>query len=133
MTQYQNSNGWVLGVIASAQVGLKTYQEVQSQFGRLGYQPSQVRVGFFRQFGSLFTANATVEDHLRPTDGWFDFVSAASLYRYVETTDHLLRSVEICHAAGCNIPIRIVNADGASKRTRNGSERGRTSVDAEKQ
>ena len=131
-TQYQNSNGWVLAVIASAQVGLKTYQDVQSRFGRLGYVPSQVKVGFFRQFGSLFTANATVEDHPRPVDGWFEFVSAASLYRYVGTTDRLLRNVELCHVAGCGIPVRIVSANGASDRTRNRSELGRTGVDAER-
>ena len=112
--QYQNSNGWVLAVIASAQVGLKTYRDVQSQYRSIGYVPSQVRVSILSQLGALFTANATVGDHPRPVDGWYEFVSAASLYRHVSTTDRLIRQLEICHSLGCNTPLRIVNGTGSS-------------------
>lgn len=108
--EYQNSNGWLLGVIASAQSGLKTYEEVQRYYGRAGYKPSQVRVGFFRQLGAGFVANATLEDHPPPSlGGWFNFVSAASLYQYIADTDELLVEMEICHAAGCNIPVWKLN------------------------
>ena len=105
-TAYQNSNGWVLGVIASAQSGAGTFEEAQGHYRRAGYRPSQVRLGFLRQLGSAFMANATLEDHpLKPLGGWYDFVSAASLYRYLADTDTPPYRAEICHAAGCNVPV----------------------------
>lgn len=105
-TTFQNSNGWVLTVVASAQGGLRTFEEAQRHYRRAGYRPSQVRVGFLRQLGSAFMANATVEDHPpKPLGGWYDFVSAASLHRYLADTDGLRYRAEICHAAGCNVPV----------------------------
>ena len=113
-TEYQNSNSWVLAVIASAQSGLKTYAQVQSHYRKAGYVPSRVKVGPLKKIGAGFVANVTLRDHPpRLLGGWYRFVSAASLVRYVAKTDRLLRQLEICHPAGCSIPLPILN--GAPK------------------
>ena len=112
-TQYQNSNGWVLAVIASAQSGRRVYQEVQDHYRNAGYVPSRVRLGLLKKLGTGFIANATTHDHPpRLFGGWFRFVSAASLERYLADTDRLLGRTEICHPRGCNIPVATLNGAG---------------------
>ena len=108
--QYQNSNGWVLAVIASAQSGRRMYQEAQDHYREAGYVPSRVRLGLLKKLGAGFIANATTRDHPpRLFGGWFRFVSAASLERYLADTDWLLARTEICHPRGCNIPVATLN------------------------
>ena len=108
--EYQNSNGWVLAVIASAQSGGRTYREVQDHYRGAGYVPSEVRLGFFKKLGAGFIANATTRDHpLRLVGGWYRFVSAASLERYLAHTDEPVGRTEICHRRGCDLPVRKLN------------------------
>ena len=109
-SEYQNSNSWVLAVIASAQGGGETYAQVQTHYRKAGYVPSRVKVGLLKTLGARFVANATLRDHpARLLGGWYRFVSAASLVRYVANSDQLLNRFEICHPAGCNIPLATLN------------------------
>ena len=111
--QYQNSNGWVLAVIASAQSGRRAYREVQGYYRKAGYRPSRVKLGLLKTLGAGFIPNATTRDHrLRLFGGWYRFVSAASLERYLTKTDRLLERTEICHRRGCNIPAVTLNGAG---------------------
>ena len=107
---YQNSNGWVLAVVAAAQSGRTTIPELQAHYRRAGFVPSRVKVGLFRKLGAGFVPNATVRDHPpRLLGGWYEFVSSASVHRYLADTDRPLARREICHPAGCDIPVATLN------------------------
>ena len=111
--QYQNSNGWVLAVTASAQSGRRSYRAVQGHYRKAGYLPSRVKLGLLKKLGAGFIPNATTRDHPpRLFGGWYRFVSAASLERYLAGTDRLLGRTEICHPQGCNIPVATLNGAG---------------------
>ena len=108
--EYQNSNGWVLAVIASAQSGRPTLAEVQNHYRKAGFVPSRVKLGLLKKLGAGFIANATTRDHPpKLLGGWYRFVSAASLQRYLADTDRLLGRAEICHPRGCNLPVAALN------------------------
>ena len=110
-TSYQNSNTWVLNVIAAAQSGETTIKEVQDYYKNQGkYLPSQTEMNVIKRFQHFFDRNITLEDH-PSTEGhnWFNFVSAASLLKYMEQTDKLTVQQEICFYQGCNIPLSIIN------------------------
>ena len=110
--QYQNSNGWVLNMIASAQSGLQNIADVQNYLHQNNYTPSQVRVGWLRGKLSAFSANATTRDHTKEEKRkrWYRFVSAKSIFDYLEQTDPLAITDEICHQEGCNIPFSQLNS-----------------------
>ena len=109
-TEFQNSNGWVLAVIAAAQSGLDSYPEIIAFYRKAGFVPSAVKVGFLKKLGAGFVANATVSDHpSRPFGGWYEFVSAASVGRYLADTDTRTSGLELCHPSGCNLPIATLN------------------------
>lgn len=108
--KYQNSNGWVLAVIAAAQSGRTAVPALQAHYRTAGYVPSRVKVGFFKKLGAGFVANASLDDHPpRLLGGWYDFVSAASVHRYLTDTDRPMADREICHPAGCNIRLTTLN------------------------
>ena len=109
-TSYQNSNAWVLAVIASAQSGLKTLEEVQKYYKDQGFSPSQVHIGFWRGLFSSFIPNVTLMDHTyeEKVAQWYNFVSTASLFQYLQDTDSSV-SAEICHENGCNIFVSELN------------------------
>lgn len=66
-TAYQNSNQWVLEVLASAGADpgrVATRQEAQSWLQSSGYQPSEMRIGVFKRLGGrMFKANVAFDDH----------------------------------------------------------------------
>ncbi len=106
-TEYQNSNGWILALIASAQSGYENLMDIQSYYRRNGFSPSQVKIGFFRSLGAnIFVANATTSDHTaeEKSSGLYNFVSAISLYSYLR-----IDYKEICHNSGCNRPLSQIN------------------------
>ena len=108
--EFQNSNGWVLAIVAAAQSGRTTVPELQAHYRRAGYVASRVKVGFLKKLGAGFVSNATLRDHPpRLFGGWYEFVSAASVHRYLADTDRLRTGREICHPAGCNIPLTTLN------------------------
>ena len=108
--EFQNSNGWVLAIVAAAQRGGTTVPELQAHYRKAGYVPSRVKVGFLKKLGAGFVPNATLRDHPpRLFGGWYEFVSSASVHRYLADTDRPLVGREICHPAGCNIPVATLN------------------------
>jgi hypothetical protein len=66
-TAYQNSNQWVLEVLASAGADpgrVATRQEAQSWLQSSGYQPSEMRIGVFKRLGGrMFKVNVAFDDH----------------------------------------------------------------------
>ena len=109
-TVSQNSNGWVLAVIAAAQSGHRDLTSVIDHYRREGFVPSQACTRFSTS-ANAFKGNISTKEH--PTkgilgtglgSGCYDFVSAASLYNYMGVTPH-----EICHPEGCNIPLTKLN------------------------
>ena len=108
--EFQNSNGWVLAVVAAAQSGRRSVPELQAHYRKAGYVPSKVKVGFLKKLGAGFVPNATLRDHPpRLLGGWYEFVSSASVHRYLADTDRALAGREICHPAGCNLPVATLN------------------------
>ena len=90
-TMYQNSNEWVLEVIAMAQGRLRgqtilNRADAQKMHEALGFRGSKVEVSFFEQlFGGLFKPNLSFSDHPYEafSDGWFEFVSVRSIREYL--------------------------------------------------
>ena len=108
--EFQNSNGWGLAIVAAAQSGRTTVPELQAHYRRAGYVPSRVKVGFLKKLGAGFVPNATLRDHPpRLFGGWYEFVSSASVHRYLADTDRLVIARELCHPAGCNLPLATLN------------------------
>ena len=113
---YQNSNGWILSVVASAQAqahyaqALSSIEQAQNWY-RTHFIPSQVKVGALRGLFSVFVPNATVSDHTEEekASGWYNFVSTAALFRYLKDTDDVVEIRELCHSQGCNIPFALLN------------------------
>ncbi len=65
-TQYQNSNQWVLEVIASAMQGETQTDRtlLQEWLKQSGYQPSMLRIlALHRLAGRMFRANVAFDDH----------------------------------------------------------------------
>ena len=90
-TMYQNSNEWLLEVIALAQGRLRD-QTIVSRAGaqqlhaELGFAGSKAQVTFFEQlFGGLFNANVSFADHpfADSQSGWFEFVSVRFIKNYL--------------------------------------------------
>jgi hypothetical protein len=98
-TRYQNSNQWVLEIIAAAQSGRATRSAIQSYLEVRGLAPSVLRaVGLLKQAaGRLASRNTRFDDHpLRERlRGRIAFMLGSSLHRYVRGTDDVLAEVEI--------------------------------------
>ena len=104
---YQNSNMWVLSVIAAAQSGLKTRAEVQKYYeSTTRFEPTQVKLGFFtRTIGVGFASNSANDDKTpeEMSSGKLNFVSASGTHKYVEQTDRaILPLTQVCPNEGCD-------------------------------
>ncbi len=107
--EYQNSNMWVLNIVAAAQSGLKSIEKVQKFYQSKGFEASLVHLsGLEKTFGEMFTENAKVEDHPQSelSSGWFRFASSASLLKYMKRTDVTSQTKTLCHAKGCDLRIK---------------------------
>lgn len=64
---YQNSNQWVLEVLAQAAADpgrVATRQQAQEWLQAAGYRPSEMRIGAFKRLGGrMFKANVAFDDH----------------------------------------------------------------------
>ena len=107
--RYQNSNGWILNILAAAESGARTIGEAMDYYTRMNYRPSQVEIGFLRRLGVDFVDNAHLDDHPSGHGGWFNFVSAESLINYLKQRGKLISRDDICHPSGCNIPLKRIN------------------------
>jgi hypothetical protein len=108
--KYQNSNMWVLSIIAAAQSGTKDRAESQNYYANHGFQSSQVHLKSIESLGAAFgvgmPSNVHVDAHPRMERirGWLSFVSADGVLNYLRETDKpLVDAKEICPDAGCNL------------------------------
>ena len=66
-TKYQNSNQWVLEVLASAEatdIHVRTREQAQDWLKMVGYQPTEMNIGpLTRLGGRMFKANIAFDDH----------------------------------------------------------------------
>jgi hypothetical protein len=66
-TRYQNSNQWVLEVLASAEatdIQVRTREQAQAWLKMVGYQPTEMNIGpLTRLGGRMFKANIAFDDH----------------------------------------------------------------------
>ena len=66
-TKYQNSNQWVLEVLAAAEasdVRIRTREQAQSWLKMVGYTPTEMRIGpMTRLGGRVFKAHIAFDDH----------------------------------------------------------------------
>ena len=87
-TRYQNSNQWILELIAVAlDPGAPPSREhAQLILRDMNYQPERVRLGFFERVGTHRMGNVTLDDHSRRErrQGGFAYVSVNSLVRFLE-------------------------------------------------
>lgn len=91
-TRYQNSNQWVLEVIASAMQNEPQTDRnmLQSWLKQAGYQPSMLRIlALHRLAGRMFRANVAFDDHPGGDRllGKIEVVSVESVTRFIEKKD----------------------------------------------
>lgn len=98
-TKYQNSNGWVLEVLAQAiDPGIRSRSQALSWLQRQQFTPSTMKLGVFTRLGARATkANITFED--QPSNerwaGNIQVVTVDSVVNFMRTVDTL------CQAPGC--------------------------------
>lgn len=92
-TRYQNSNQWVMEIIAAAQSGRGSRDSVQDYLRQRGLSPTVLRApGYIAQSAfALFSGNTRFDDHpLRSRlAGRIAFLTEPSIRRYLEATDGL--------------------------------------------
>lgn len=100
-TRYQNSNQWILEVLASAEasdVRVHTREQAQSWLKMVGYQPTEMVIGpLTRLGGRMFKANIAFDDHpgaLRFSDR-INAVTVESMRRFLLARDEGWRAQEI--------------------------------------
>lgn len=91
-TVYQNSNGWVLDVIAAAQMPVKAShrKETQAFLARQHYRGDRIHLSPLKHLGiALFSANIEFDDHPEENSlqGIYETVSVRSIQRYLQRTD----------------------------------------------
>ncbi|MCR9212366.1 MAG: DUF2145 domain-containing protein [Proteobacteria bacterium] len=102
-TEIQNSNQWILEVIAMAQGSLEGQKirsrvEAQEYLKEKSFQGSVIRVWFFESlFGALFKENVSFSDHTEEerAAGKYEFVSVKSLVNYLSQTGVLEKNWEL--------------------------------------
>lgn len=98
-TKFQNSNGWVLEVLASAiDPALKSRGDAVTWLKRNGYTPSTMKVNAFKRLGARATkANITFEDH--PSDQrWSGNIQVVT----VDSVAAFMKNVQgLCPQDGC--------------------------------
>lgn len=92
-TQYQNSNQWVLEILAAATAPagqVETRAEAQAWLRAIRYQPLTVEIPAAVRLGArMFRANVAFDDHPfeRRMAGQIDTVTTDSVVRFVRMTD----------------------------------------------
>lgn len=99
--KYQNSNQWLLEVLAAAQMGaepLLSRDKAQAFHKSKGYNGDRVSISAFRRLGAgLFRANVQFDDHpdSDARKGKYMVVTVRSVIRYLERTGNLMKRQEI--------------------------------------
>ncbi|HEX6362266.1 MAG TPA: DUF2145 domain-containing protein [Albitalea sp.] len=91
--RYQNSNQWLLEVIAAAlepEGRVRDRVQAQEALARRGFQPDEIRVKPLQRLGAAFTrANVHFDDHdeLESRSGRYRVVTVRSIVRFLERVD----------------------------------------------
>lgn len=99
-TQYQNSNQWVLEVLANAMRSTQTADRAASQtwLKQQGYTPSMLRIlALHRLAGRMFKANVAFDDHPTGdrTAGKIEVVSVDSVANFIQQQDQKSQSTTL--------------------------------------
>ena len=104
-TKYQNSNQWLLELIAVAQSQIQApagsvadRTQAQAYFAARGYRADTIRISDFRRFGaSIARANVRFDDHSAEEAGnrRYEVVSVRSVARYLHATNAVIASAVI--------------------------------------
>jgi len=92
-TRYQNSNQWILEMLAAASAPpgqVETRREAQAWLQGIGYRPPTVEVGAVERLGArMFRANVAFDDHPfdRRMAGQIDTVTVDAVVRLVRQLD----------------------------------------------
>ncbi|WP_051971544.1 DUF2145 domain-containing protein [Massilia sp. 9096] len=92
-TRYQNSNQWLLEMLAAASAApgqVETRREAQAWLQGIGYRPRTVEVGALERLGArMFRANVAFDDHpfARRMAGHIDTVTVDAVLRLVQRLD----------------------------------------------
>jgi hypothetical protein len=110
-TQFQNSNGWVLEVLAYGLAPIEdvvTREDAQAWLKGAGYTPTQLQIGTMTRLGArLSRANVSFEDH-PPELRWADKIqttSVASVISFLGKTPGACL-VDGCPATVVTLPVR---------------------------
>lgn len=92
-TKYQNSNQWVLELMAkslSTDKNINNREEAQNWLKFMGYKPTTLELGTFTRLGGrMFKANIAFDDQPfgRRMEGHIDTVTVDSIYNFLEKND----------------------------------------------
>lgn len=107
-TEYQNSNQWVLEVLAAALAQnedgtlIVNRTQVQDWLKRHKYRPSTLHIGVGKRLGArFFVANAAVTDHpaSERISGNYSVVTVESVFDFVQQQKGLQMELPIAHVA----------------------------------
>ena len=99
-TRFQNSNQWVLELIAVALAeGPVTRAAAQDLLEEKGFEPERTRLGFFERIGARRMKNVSLDDHSRRElrSGGYQWVSARSVVKFLEQVGQLESRTELLH------------------------------------
>lgn len=100
-TKYQNSNQWVLEIVAKSLSKDKTItnrKEAQQWLSLMGYQPTTLQVGTLTRLGGrMFKTNIAFDDHPfnRRMAGQIDTVTVDSVYEFLKKADSKGNTIEL--------------------------------------
>ncbi len=100
-TRYQNSNQWLLEVLATAlpsETTVKTRAQAQALLALRGFEPDEIRVGGLQRLGaSLTRANVRFDDHddTESAAGRYRAVTVRSLIRFLRQVDTVAQPMVI--------------------------------------
>jgi hypothetical protein len=102
-TRFQNSNQWLLELIAVAlePAGPRTRAYAQEVLRRRSFEPARVRLGFFERIGTHNRDNVSLSDHDRSElrEGGYLYVSVESLVAFLRQQDLIEQAFEIAPEA----------------------------------
>lgn len=96
--RYQNSNQWLLEVVAAALAETPRREAAQSWLREAGYQPSRLRISTAKRLGArMFRANVAFDDHpfAQRMAGDIDTVTVESIAAFLRRQDAGLRSLTL--------------------------------------
>lgn len=107
-TDYQNSNQWILEVLAAAMAQAEggpvivKREQAQQWLRQQNYRPSVLHIGLGKRVGArLFVANATTTDHpaSERISGNYSVVTVESVFDFLHQRSQLQQELTIPHAA----------------------------------